>query len=194
MKNQLLHKEMKIIKKFNLFSKSEYKYHIENHKKFIDFNTLGLYQSILENEKLNLADKIVVRDFANRFFQKIFEFLQVKDPFTYFELITLGETLTKGDERQIWKQIIINQEKILKSKKIKHRNFGIYSKHNCGYETCNFNGLMTEQGSYFTEHEMRFDSDKNRYSAKLKSQRFKKERRKEKETIKIILESEETTF
>jgi hypothetical protein len=144
----------------------------------------------LENEKLTVEDKVLIRDFATQFFQKTFNFLQIKDPFTYFELITLGETLTAGDEKQLWKQIRINQEKILKDKKIKHRNFGFYSKHSCGYETCSMNGLMIEQGSFFIEHEMRFDSDKNKYCAELKSKRFKKERKQEKQIIKILLEKE----
>jgi hypothetical protein len=123
---------MKIGKKFSSLSLSEYKHYIENHKKYVDFNTLGLYRSINENENLKLADKIFVRDFANQFFLKGFVFLQIKDPYTYFALITLGETLTKGDEREIWSQISSNQKKYLKSKKIKHRNFGICSKHSCG--------------------------------------------------------------
>lgn len=185
---------MNIGKKFNLLSVSEYKHYIENHRKYVDFNTLGLYRSILENEKLTLADKVVVRNFANRFFQKTFDFLQIKDPFTYFELITLGENLTKGDERQLWNQIRKNQEKILKDKKIKHRNFGVYSNHSCGYETCSMNGLMIEQGSFFAEHEMRFDSDKNRYCAELKSKRLKKERKKEKQIIEAAIDFEESAF
>jgi hypothetical protein len=95
-----------------------------------------------------------------------------------------------GDEKQFWNQIRINQEKILKDKKIKHRNFGIYSKHTCGYETCNLNGLMIEQGSFYAEHEMRFDSDKPKCSSKLKSERFKKERINAKQKIKSILDTE----
>lgn len=181
---------MEIGRKFNTLSVSEYKHYIENHKKYVDFNTLGLYRSILENEKLTVEDKIFVRDFANTFFQKTFDFLQLKDPYTYFQLITLGKILTLGDEKQFWNQIRINQEKILKDKKIKHRNFGVYSKHSCGYETCNMNGLMIEQGSFFSEHEMRFDSDKNKFAAKLKSERFRKGRKTEKQTVENILESE----
>lgn len=181
---------MEIGKKFSLLSVSEYRHYIENHKKYVDFNTLGLYRSILENENLAVADKISIRDFANEYFQKTFNFLQVKDPFTYVELITLGESLTAGDEKQLWNQISINQEKILQDKKIKHRNFGVYSKHSCGYETCSMNGLMIKQGSFFIEHEMRFDSDKNKFCAELKSKRFKKERKKEKQIIKVMLENE----
>ncbi len=181
---------MKIDRKFNSLSLSEYRHYIKNHKKYVDFNTLGLYRSILENEQLTLAEKILVRDFANEFFQKTFDFLQIKDPFTYFELITLGKSLTAGDEKQLWKQIGINQEKILKDKKIKYRNFGIYSKHSCGYETCNLNGLMIEQGSFFTEHEIRFSSDKPRFSARLKSERLKKDRKKYNSFVKMLIEHE----
>ncbi len=61
---------MEIGRKFNTLSLSEYKHYIENHKKYVDFNTLGLYRSIIENENLTLADKIFVRDFANKFFHK----------------------------------------------------------------------------------------------------------------------------
>lgn len=181
---------MNIGRKFNSLSVSEYRHYIENHKEFADFNTLGLYRSIIENESLTLADKISVRDFANKFFQKTFDFLQIKDPFTYFKLITLGENLTVGDEERLWNQISKNQEKILKNKKIRHRNFGVYSKHLCGYETCPYNGLMIEQGSFLTEYEMRFDSDRNNYCAKLKSKRFKKERKKERQIIKKLLDSD----
>lgn len=181
---------MEIGEKFNSLTLKEYFHYIENHKKYVNFNTLGLYRSIIENEKLTLTNKIAVRDFANNFFQKTFDFLQIKDPFTYFKVITLGKFLTIGDEKQIWNQIRTNQEKILKDKKIKHRNFGVYSKHSCNYETCNLNGLMIEQGSLLTEHEMRFDSDKNKFSAQLKSERFKKDRKKEKQIVKSILNDE----
>lgn len=185
---------MEIGKKFNTLSIGEYKHYIENHKKYVDFNTLGLYRSVLENEKLTVENKIFVKNFANTFFKKNFDFLQLKDPFTYFQLITLGETLTVGDEKQLWNQIRINQEKILKDKKIKHRNFGVYSKHSCGYETCGMNGLMIEQGSFFTEHKMHFDSDRDRFAAQSKSKRCKKERKNEKQTVKTMLDVENEKY
>ena len=90
---------MNIGKKFNLLNAEEYLNYIKNHRKYLDFNTLGLYRSIIENENLTLVDKIKVRDFANNFFQKSFNFLQIKDPFTYFQLLTLGKSLTIGDEK-----------------------------------------------------------------------------------------------
>ena len=175
---------MKIGKLFNQLSKSQYIHYIDNHKKYTDFNTLGLYRSICENEKLTLAEKIEIRDYANTFFGKTFTFLQLKDPQTYFELITLGEELTVADEKQLWENIRSNQQKILVDKKIKHRNFGEYSKHNCGYEDCNYNGLMIKKGSYLAESIMHFDSDKNSYAAKEKSKRIKKERKNKKQIIK----------
>lgn len=174
---------MKIGKHFNRLTKTEYLHYTDNYKKYTDFNTLGLYRSICENEKLNLFDKIEVRDYAHTLFEKTFNFYQLKDPLTYFNLITLGRDMTVADERKVWEDIRANQEKILKDKKIKHRNFGQYSKHNCGYEDCNLNGLMIRQGSMFTEDYMCFDSDKNRYAAKDKSERRKKDR---KNGLKII--------
>ncbi|MDP8171246.1 hypothetical protein QJU96_08100 [Pasteurella skyensis] len=173
---------MKIGKKFNTFTKSEYFYYIDNRKKYTDFNELGLYRSICENDKLDLADKIEIRDYANQFFAKTFEFYQVKDPGTYFELITLGMELTKADEMQIWHNIRKNQQQILKEKHIQHRNFGNYSKHNCGVESCCFNGLMVRQGSILCENEMWFDTDNNT-EKKRKSQRLKKERKNIKQII-----------
>ena len=180
---------MKIGKKFNQLIKSEYFHFIDNHKKYTDFNTLGLYRSIYENDKLNLNDKVEIRDYANNIFGKTFDFYQVKDPVTYFELTTLGKELTKGDEIQIWDEIKKNQQKILSEKKIKHRNFGEYSKHNCGYSDCPYNGLMIKQGSYLSENNMHFESDKNQYAAKNKAERIKKQRKNGHRIIRDELEN-----
>jgi len=181
---------MKIGKKFNQLSISEYRHYIDNHKKYTDFNTLGLYRSICENEKLNITEKIEIRDYANETFGKTFNFYQLKDPGTYFELITLGEEITKSDENQIWEEIRKNQQEILEKKKIKHRNFGDYSKHNCGYEDCPMNGLMVKQGSWLAEGHMWFNSDKSKYSRKEKSEKIKKERKSQKRIIRNELENE----
>lgn len=181
---------MKIGKKFNQLSKSEYFHFIDNHKKYTDFNTLGMYRSICENGKLKLDDRIEIRDYANRTFGKTFNFYQLKDPKTYFDLTTLGMDLTQADERQFWEDISVNQQKILSDKKIKHRNFGEYSKHNCGYSDCPYNGLMIKQGSWLTESNMCFESDKNQYAAKDKSERFKKQRKNMHRIIKDELDNE----
>ena len=61
---------MKINNPFNQLQKDEYLYFIENHKQYRDFNTLGLYRSLLENEQLTIADKTEIRDFAHSCFQK----------------------------------------------------------------------------------------------------------------------------
>lgn len=168
---------MKIGKPFNQFTKQEYLETISNHKQYSDFNTLGLYRSLLENENLSLEDKLEIRDLAHQHFQKTFDFLQLKDPFTYMKVYHLGEELTRQQEMAFWDIIRKNQVKILKDKKIKHRNFGTYSKHDCGYDTCPYNGLMIKQGSRLAETSMCFATDKNKDRKKQKAQRREKEQR-----------------
>ena len=175
---------MKIGKKFNQIRKSDYFHFIDNYKKYTDFNTLGMYRSICENENLELSDRIEIRDYANTVFGKTFNFYQLKDPQTYFNLTTLGLNMTVADERQAWDDIRVNQEKILAEKRIKHRNFGDYSKHNCGYDDCRYNGLMIKQGSGLAESSMHFNSDKNAYAGKQKSERFKKQRKNKNQIIR----------
>lgn len=164
---------MKLEKQFNEFTKIEYQEIVPNHKQYSNFNTLGLYRSLLENENLTLDEKLQIRDLAHTYFQKTFDFLQIKDPFTYLKVYHLGEELTRQEESAFWKTISKNQEKILKDKKIKHRNFGIYSKHDCGYDTCPYNGLMIKQGSPLTEFSLCYAGD----AKKEKSKRLKKEQR-----------------
>jgi len=179
---------MKISQPFNKLTLKEYHFYIDNHKKYTDFNTLGLYRSIIENKKLTIPEKIEVREYAHTQFRKFFNFLQLKDPRTYFELITIGQELTTADEKQIWKDIQYNQQKILSEKKIKHRNFGIYSKHECGYDNCPFNGLMLKKGSFFAYSVMQFHSDKNQGAAKYRSIQRKADRKKAKQIIRKELE------
>ena len=181
---------MEIGQKFNTLTFKEYVFYIDNYKKYKDFNTLGLYRSIVENNKLTFEEKITVREYAHKTFRKTFDFLQLKDPKTFVDLTYLGQELTKGDEEKIWNDIRINQQKILADKRIKHRNFGEYSKHNCGYEDCVWNGVMIRQGSWLMESNMHFDSDKNQYQQKLKSERRKFDRKNEKRIINRELENE----
>lgn len=184
---------MKIGQKFNKLTFKEYFYYIDNHKRCRDFNTLGLYRSILENEKLSLAEKIDVRDYANQFFQKTFEFLQVKDPSTFLELSTLGKDLTVADKRQIQVEIQKSQKRILKAKRIKHRNFGIHSRHTC-VETCEWNGLMVKPNSMLSLMNrgggIFFDSDKNRRINRINSLRPEKTRKQKIQEIREHDESE----
>jgi hypothetical protein len=152
---------MKIGVKLNQLTYSEYVSILDRHQKYTNFNTLGLYRSILENDKLDLAQKIAIRDLAHQKFLKTFEFLQLKDPRTYMKVSTLGKTLTKADERQLWENVKIQQQKILTDKRIKHRNFGTYSKHDCGHEDCPCPGIMIHKGSRLAEGWIRFDSDEH---------------------------------
>ena len=181
---------MEIGQKFNTLTLKEYFFYIDNYKKYTDFNTLGLYRSIVENEKLTLYDKLVIREYAHKTFKKTFDFLQLKDPKTFVDVTYLGQELTKGDEEGIWYDLRINQQKILADKKIKHRNFGEYSKHNCGYETCVWNGIMIRQGSWLTENNMHFDSDKNKYQQKIKPKKRKADRKNESKIIGREFETE----
>ncbi len=179
---------MKLGRPFNKLTFSEYLTFIPMHETFSDWNSLGLYRSILEHEKLTLDEKRQVRDLAHTFFQKQFDFLQLKDPKTYIDVSSLGQELTKADENQLWEDVKRNQQKILENKKIKHRNFVHYSKHNCGVDTCIYSGLMVKQGSLLCEQQMRFDSDKNAWAAQLKSERLKRDRKNRKAIIDENLE------
>lgn len=175
---------MKVGKQFNTLTYGEYLHLIENRKKFTDFNTLGLFRSIVETTKLSPEEKLELRKVAVAAFTKTFEFLQLKDPHTYFEVNTLGENLTLADEHQAWEDIKANQQRILESKKLRHRNFGIYSKHNCPYANCPFNGVMFKQVSLLSDRNMHFHTDnRNRYLSWENSDDRKKARKSKQRII-----------
>ena len=176
---------MKVGKQFNTLTYGEYLHLIENHKKFTDFNTLGLFRSIVETTKLSLEEKLALRKVAIAAFAKTFDFLQLKDPQTYFEVNTLGETLTTADESQAWEDIKRNQQKIWESKKLSHRNFGTFSKHLCNHDTCHLNGLMVKQDSILAYGgTMHFHSDNRRTWTKvLKAERYKRDRKSEQRIV-----------
>ena len=175
----------------NTLTVEEYFFYIDNHKKYTDFNTLGLYRSIVEHERLSLEDKLKVRDYAHQTFRKAFDFLQLKDPMTFVALEYLGQELLEGDRQKIWDDLRKNQQKILADKKIKHRNFGDYSKHNCGKEACYLNGVMLNQGSPLAMLGMHFDSDRDKIAAKAKSDRRKSERKRKQQIVRKELEDME---
>ncbi|WP_440134708.1 hypothetical protein [Chitinophaga sancti] len=180
---------MKIGQPFKTLSLQQYFYYIDNHKKYTDFNTLGLYRSIVENEKLSPADKIAVREYAHRFFKKSFDFLQLKDPRTFIEVEFLGQELTKGDNDRIWEDIKKYQQRILTNKRIKHRNFGMYSKHLCGYDNCHLNGLMIRRDSPIAQCHMHFESDQ-RGPYHYNPEAYKADRKRERQIIRKELENE----
>jgi len=173
---------MKVDKQFNTLSYGEYLYLLKNYQKYTDFNTLGLFRYIVEATKLSLEEKLELRRAAITLFPKPFDFLQLKDPATYVELTTLGEELTKADEAQLWETIRHNQQRILSNKKLRHRNFGTYSKHQCPHVNCPCNGLMLRQKSRVCGN-MRFPSDKSPYSASDKSYLRKQNRKAERQII-----------
>lgn len=183
---------------FNTMTVKEYFFYIDNHKKYSDFNTLGLYRSILENLKLNLSQKLEIRNYANAIFQKTFDFLQIKEPQTYFELITLGQELTNADANQVWKNIKTNQQKILLDKRIKHRNFGVYAKQSeFAGDLPRQNRIMLKQKNTidsprtpFCNTPMQFKSDKSKTIAVIKSQKQKKQRKNKKKVIETLFVNE----
>ncbi|WP_428329288.1 hypothetical protein [Mucilaginibacter sp.] len=181
---------MEIGKKFNQLTIEEYYPYIDNYKDFEDFNTLGLYRSLVENERLSLNEKIMVREYAHKTFKKAFDFLQLKDPSVFVAVSTLGIKNTKADYAKIWEDVKKNQQKILSDKKIRHRNFGTYSKHNCPFKDCVWNGLMIRQGSSLAEASMHFLGDKNPYPQKVKSDKRRSERKKERKLVNKELEME----
>lgn len=117
-------------------------------------------------------------------------FLQIKNPVNFIELSTLGRNLGASGRKHFWVEFIINQAEMVGDKRIRHRNLGVCSEHNCGYENCHLNGLMIRPVSVLKEGRMHFDKDKNRYSAGLKSQRSGKERIEEKKIIEKLIEEE----
>lgn len=180
---------MQIGKRLNQLSFLEYQQIIENSDKYTDFNTLGLFRSLIENEYLDLAQKIEIRDLAIGKFTKFFEFLQVKDASTYFDVSTLHlEDMSPVEEATFWSNIKRNQEKILKDRNIKHRNFGVYSKHICSEDWCPLNGLMLQKGSVLSNRcPMAFSTDKSKVMSKLKSKNNKKERKNKQQNIQELL-------
>jgi hypothetical protein len=177
---------MLIGKKFNELTVEEYVFYINNYKNYSDFNTLGLYRSLFENEKLTLSEKIEIRECAHSIFKKTFDFLQLKDPKVFVDVSTLGLELTKADVSKIWDDIRNNQQKILTDKKIKHRNFGTYSKHICPYEDCIYQGLMVRPGSRLAETNIHFASDTNNYFQIIKAEKRKSDRK----TQKLLINKE----
>ncbi|MGI4834774.1 MAG: hypothetical protein ACRYFK_15065 [Janthinobacterium lividum] len=174
---------MKLDRQINTLTYSEYLHLLENYKKFTDFNHLGLFRSILENEKLAPTQKFEIRDASVEKFPKFFEFLQLKDPVTYFSLVTFQQTLTPADNHQVWEEIKRNQQRILAVKKLGHRNIGTYAKHDCGYETCSLNGLMIRQETWLAERKIHFCTDKNEYAARSKSEMRRRNRKQQKQII-----------
>ena len=115
-------------------------------------------------------------------------FYRLKDPWTFRKLELLGQEFTVADENRLRDVIECNQQKILAAKRIRHRNFGIYSKHSCDYDTCHLNNLMTKQGSWLAERNMYFRTDHHtKYSVFAKAERYKKERKMKRRIIQAEL-------
>ncbi|QMT39616.1 hypothetical protein [Neisseria shayeganii] len=133
---------MKIDKPFRSMSLAEYRHYIARHARYTDFNPLGLYRSILENPALDTAGQQEVLALANRYFQKFYDFLVVKDLPTYARLSRLGQApLSEAQERQYLEQLRRVAEKRLAGKDIRHWRVGVYS------TSERFNGRLNDDGS-----------------------------------------------
>ncbi|WP_426493524.1 hypothetical protein [Hymenobacter sp. 102] len=151
---------MKLSCRLNQLTEPEYLHLLANYRRYTNFNSLGLFRSLLENEKLSQVQRQYLRDAAIAAFPKFYEFLQLKDPVTYAQLSMLGQELTVADERAVWEEIKRQQQRLLTQKRLGHRNFGTYSRHNCPYTTCPYNGLMVRQNSRLAESVLRFHSER----------------------------------
>lgn len=120
---------MKLNRPFNCLSLAEYRHIIRHHKRYVDFNPLDLYRSILENPKLDMDARQEVLALANEYFGAFYAFLVVKDLPTYARLSRLGEpALSQEQEWQYIRSLERRAQKIRRAKKIRHRRVGVYTK------------------------------------------------------------------
>jgi hypothetical protein len=164
---------MKIGRKIRDLSASKIRRIMLDYQKYTDFNRLGLFRGILESEKLSLEEKKELRDAAIAGFPKYFDFLVIKDPETWDQLQHLGEERLRSEIRRDWEEVRRLQQRLLKEKKLQHRNFGIYSKHLCGHDLCGYNGSMVRaKHSPRYGYEMFFDTDNRRDGYHLKQKEY----------------------
>jgi hypothetical protein len=169
---------MKIGRPINQLSAGALRRLIPLYRKYTDFNRLGLFRGIIESQKLELKEKLELRDLGKATFTKYYDFLVVKDPHTWAKLENLGVTRTRQDEVDDWRKIQKKQQEILSRKRFGHRNFGVNSRHDCGYEHCKLNNAMTRaKGPNRYGSEIWFKQDTNKQSKKEQNLVRQKEKR-----------------
>jgi hypothetical protein len=170
---------MKIGRPFHQLSASALRRLVPDYRKYTDFNRLGFFRGLVESQNLSLTEKQELRDLGKTTFTKYYDFLVVKDPHTWDKLENLGVTRTRQAEYADWQKIKEKQFEILRRKRFGHRNFGVNSRHDCGYEHCKLNNFMTKpryQSRYGSEIWFKQDSDK--YVKREQHQIRKKEKRR----------------
>jgi len=169
---------MKIGRPFHQLSVGTLRRLIPAYRKYTDFNRLGFFRGLLESQKLSLDEQQELLALGKSTFARYYDFLVVKDPYTWDKLENLGITRTRQAENADWLKIREKQFEILRRKRFGHRNFGINSRHDCGYEHCKLNNFMTKpkyQSRYGSE--IWFKQDSRKYSKKEKHLARKKEKR-----------------
>jgi len=116
---------MKLNRPFNTLTLAQYRQIIPQHARYADFNPLALYRSILENPKLDEAAQREILALANRHFQRFYDFLFSKDPFTYSRLATLGQGLSETALRQHLRDTWARRKKWCAAKGIRLQRIGI---------------------------------------------------------------------
>ena len=163
---------------FNQLSYEQFRDAMLAHKQYKQFNTLGMFRGIVESELLSPGQKVEIRNLAQKLFERQWEFLQIKDAICYVALYTLDlPDLLPPDEARIWEVLRHNQQQILREKRISHRSFGNYSKHNCGYDWCPYNGIMVRTDWPLAESRMIFRTDHPLYEAGQKAEKHRKNRK-----------------
>ncbi len=163
---------------YNALSREGYLRLLKGPKKGGTVNTLGLFRSILENEGLSLPEKLEIRDLTVSRFSKAFVFLQLKDPITYINLCCLGVPRSEMEGQQVWERLRFDQARLLKAKRIRHRNSGVYSRHLCGHGACPHGGMMVRSsGLWPAVMHMSLPGDTPRWEVRDRAKAVRRERR-----------------
>ena len=137
---------MNINQPFNELSATRIREIIQNYKQYKDFNRLGLFRGLIESECLSPEERTSLQKLARKTFDRYFDFLVIKDPDTWWTTLHPNWVENSFSDRlDRWRKIEHHQRVIIERKGLGHRNFGTYSKHDCGYEDCPLNGVMIKK-------------------------------------------------
>ena len=137
---------MRIDQPFNELSAARIRTIILNYKQYKDFNRLGLFRGLIESAHLSSEERTGLQQLARRTFARYFDFLVIKDPDTWWQTEYPDWVETSfGDRLNRWREIRERQQVIIERKGLGHRNFGVFSKHDCGRADCPLDGVMVKK-------------------------------------------------